>query len=108
MTDRNLGRDPDAFEAFYRTHVQAVTGLSIGTVKLPRNVPPGVRSDQFYASSTFLITGQATACQYRPEPPMPTPILPPGTHVGNGAVVAESGGEFLFPNSIKPPMPSRK
>ena len=38
MTDTNLGRDPDAFEAFYRRHVRAVGGFVARRVTDPHLV----------------------------------------------------------------------
>jgi hypothetical protein len=80
-------------------------GLSIGTTKLPRDHPPGVRSNKFYASSTYLITGQATACQFRPEPPAQ---VPPQVANSGRTVVVDEAGEFLFPHSVRPAASSGK
>jgi hypothetical protein len=56
-----------------------------------------VRSTMAYGSSTYLITGQATACQFQPEPP------PPNAH--RGGMVAEAGS-FRFPGQVTPRWPS--
>lgn len=56
-----------------------------------------VRNTTAYGSSTYLITGQATACQFQPATP------PPNAH--HGGVVVEAG-TFRFPGQVTPQWPS--
>lgn len=55
-----------------------------------------VRSIKAYGSATYLITGQATACQFQPDPP-------PNAH--NGGVVLDAA-TFRFPGQVTPQWPS--
>ncbi len=59
-----------------------------------------VRSTEMDGSATFLVSGQATACQFQPEPPAsPAPGAP------KGAVVSDLGS-FKFPGEVTPQWPS--
>lgn len=76
MTNENLGRDPEAFQAFYK----GTSGQGGSTEMVP-----------YTCSSTFPVTGKLTACQYHPAPENLHPSLPPGLK-GHGVLFEMVGG----------------
>lgn len=65
-------------------------GISAGTV----------RGTTMYGTVTYLVSGQAAACQFQPKPPASPP---PGAP--KGAVVSDVGA-FKFPGQVTPQWPS--
>lgn len=59
-----------------------------------------MRDTTMYGSATYLISGQATACQFQPEPPAsPPPGSPKST-------VVSDASSFRFPGQVTPQWPS--
>jgi hypothetical protein len=59
-------------------------------------ISAGPAQSTMYSSSTYLVSGQATACQFQAEPP---PSAPAGG-------VAGHSGSFRFPGQVTPQWPS--